>query len=98
MENLRKDIAKVDEKLDKVVEDISEIKVVQASQAMDLKHHIARTAANEIRIETIENRLVPVFELKNRIDVAFMLLGKVATGLGLLFAGIKAVETLLKLL
>jgi DNA repair ATPase RecN len=98
VDNLRKDVARVEEKLDKVADELSQIRVVQAEQASDLKYHIQRTSMNEQRIETVENRLIPVFELKNRIDGVFLILGKAATGLGLIFAGIKAVETVLKYL
>lgn len=96
MEELKKSVARIEDKLDKVVEDQSQIKVTQASQAADLKHHIQRTRLNEARIETVEERLIPVVELKNKIDGAFLLLGKVATGLGLLFSAVKVIEVLVK--
>ena len=98
MDDLKKTVARIEMKLDKVVEDQSQIKVIQAGQAADLKYHIARTELNEARIETVEDKLLPLVELKNKFDGAFLLIGKVGTGLGLIFGAIKAVETVLKML
>jgi hypothetical protein len=98
VEDLKKSVARIEEKLEKIADDQSKIKIVQVEQAADLKYHIARTDAAEYRIETIEERLVPVFELKSRIDGGFLLLGKIGTGLGLIFAAIKALETVLGML
>ena len=98
MEDLKKSVARIEEKLDKVIEDQSQIKVIQASQAADLKHHIARTDASEHRIQTVEDKLLPLIEIKHKFDGAFKLIGMCGTGLGLIFAAVKAVETVLKML
>ena len=76
---------KLEEKLDKIADDISDMKVVQASQAVDLKYHIKRT-------DQIENSLVPLMEKKLQLDGIFKLMGMVGSGLGLLIGAIKAAE------
>lgn len=63
---------KLDEKLDKIGEDISEIKVVQAEQAVDLKYHIRRT-------DQIEEKLLPLVATKNKIEGAFKVIGMIAS-------------------
>lgn len=91
MEKIEKSVERIEEKLDKVSEDLSQIKVVQASQAADLKYHIKRTTQ-------IEEQLLPLVELKHKFDGAFLLVGKIATGLGLIFGAIKAIETVVSYL
>lgn len=98
MENLKKSMDRVEEKLDRVSEDLSQIKVVQASQAADLKHHIARTDLNEDRIYSLEERLLPLVEIKHRFEGAFRMIGMCGTIMGLIFAAVKAIETLVNLL
>lgn len=98
MDDLKKTVLRIEYKLDKVIEDQSQIKSVQASQAADLKYHIARTDASEARIELVEEKLLPLIEIKHRFDGIFMLLGKIGSGLALLFGAVKAIETALLLL
>lgn len=97
MSELKKAIIDANDKLDKITEDISEIKVVQASQAADLRYHIKRSDQNEARIEMVEDRLLPLIETKNKVDGAFKMLGITGTILGLFFAGIKAIQALSEL-
>lgn len=91
---LKEQLENAQEKLDKISEDIAEIKVVQAEQAADLKHHIRRSDMNEQRIETVENKLIPLIETKNKIEGAFKLIGVVATGLGLTLGFLKVLMEL----
>ena len=98
MDDLKKTVLRIEYKLDKVIEDQSQIKNVQISQAADLKYHIARTTASEDRIELVENKLLPLIEIKHKFDGAFLLIGKIGSGLGLLFGAVKALEAVLKML
>lgn len=95
MEDIKKSITRIETKLDVIVEDQSQIKITQAEQAKDLKYHIMRTDLSESRISIVEERLLPLVELKHRFDGMFQLLGKVGAGLGLLFAAVKSIETLI---
>lgn len=93
--DIKKDLERFENKLDKVAEDLSSIKLVQVEQAADLKHHIARTKASEQRIELIEEKLLPLVEIKHRFEGAFRFLGMAATVLGVIFGAVKAAETLI---
>jgi DNA repair ATPase RecN len=97
VEELKKSVERVEEKLDKVSEELSQIRVVQAEQAADLKHHIRRTEASEVRIEMVEERLLPLVEFKHKLDGAFLLIGKIGSGLALIFAAVKTIEVLMEL-
>lgn len=70
---------KLEHKLDKISEDIAEIKIVQAEQAKDLKYHIRRTDLSEDRLEHIEAKILPILETKHKLDGAFKLIGIVAS-------------------
>jgi len=62
------------EKLDKIVNDIADIKVTNAIQTEQLKEHIRRSDLLEIRVEQVDKRFDPIEEfVKNT-----MFLGKVA--------------------
>lgn len=90
MEDLKKNVAKIDEKLDVVTEKLSQISIIQAEQATDLKYHIKRT-------DQIEDKLLPLVDIKHKFDGAFKLIGMCGTGLGLIFGAVKAVEIIIKL-
>lgn len=79
---MEKKLDKIEEKLDKVLEDVSEIRVVQAEQAKDLKYHIKRSDLNEHRIEMVEEKLLPLIAIKNRFDGAFKVVGILSTIVG----------------
>lgn len=51
---------KTEEKLDKIAEDIVEIKVTLAEQAQQLKHHIYRSDLNEENIELLRTEVKPL--------------------------------------
>jgi iron uptake system EfeUOB component EfeO/EfeM len=48
------------EKLDKIVDDITEIKVTLAKQAEQLEHHIYRTDLAEDHIKALEDKISPI--------------------------------------
>ena len=89
---------KLEEKLDKIAEDIGEMKVVQASQAKDLKYHIMRTDLSETRINTIEDRLMPLIKIKTKIEGTFQFLGVVGACCGFVFSAVKFAEFILQYL
>lgn len=95
MDDLKKTVLRIEYKLDKVIDDQSQIKTVQASQAADLKYHIARTDASEARIELVEEKLLPLIEIKHRFDGIFMLFGKVISGIAFVFGAVKAAEAVI---
>lgn len=59
---------KLEEKLDKISEDLADIKITQVEQAKDLKYHIKRT-------DQIENKLMPLVVVKHKLDGAFKVIG-----------------------
>lgn len=63
---------KLEEKLDKISDDLAEIKVTQAEQAKDLKYHIKRT-------DQIEYKLIPLVVTKHKMDGAFKVIGIIAS-------------------
>lgn len=79
---------KLEEKLDKISVDLGEIKVVQAEQAADLKYHIKRT-------DQIENKLLPLVDIKTKFDGACTFIGKCGVVGGFIFGAIKAIETVI---
>ena len=98
MEDLKNSVAKIGEKVDAIREDISDIKLVQVSQAADLKYHIMRTTLSEQRLQLMEDKLLPLVTTKNQFDGAFKFLGKCGSVAGFIFGALKAVEFLLKLI
>ena len=105
MEDLRRILDRMEDKLDSLNVELGEIRLVQNEQALvqvdqaaDLKHHIYRTDLSERRIELVENKLIPLIELKSKLDGAFKLIGIVSSGLGLIFGLAKAIEIGIKLI
>lgn len=65
---MEKRFDKIENKLDKISEDLSSIKITQTEQAVDLKYHIKRTTQ-------IEEKLLPLVEAKNKLDGVFKAIG-----------------------
>lgn len=91
VQDLKKSVARIEEKLDKIGDDQSQIRVVQAEQAADLKYHIKRT-------DQIEEQLLPLVEIKTKFDGMFLLIGKIGSGITLFFGAVKAIETIMSYL
>lgn len=53
---MEKQLDKLEGKVDQVLEQISEIKVVQAEQAVDLKYHIKRTNDLQLIVEPLHKK------------------------------------------
>lgn len=94
MEDLKRLLERMDEKIEDVRSDISEIKVVQGKQASDLEHHIFRTGIAEQRIEMLQVQLDPLSKFHMKVEGAFKLIGIVATGLGLIVGAGKIILAL----
>ena len=88
-------VIKIDEKLDKVSEEIAEIKVVETKQAADLEHHIFRTNLAEQRIEMLHSQIQPLSKFHTQVNTVFKIIGVVGTVLGLVIGAGKIVVSLL---
>ena len=95
MEDLKRMVIKIDEKLDKVSEEIAEIKVVETKQAADLEHHIFRTNLAEQRIEMLHSQIQPLSKFHTQVNTVFKIIGVVGTVLGLVIGAGKIVVSLL---
>jgi uncharacterized protein (UPF0335 family) len=72
------------DKLDKIIETLSEMKVVQATQASDLSHHIKRTDLLEERIEQFRAEIKPVVDHVAGIKFLGKIVGITGTVVGIL--------------
>lgn len=84
----------VEAKLDKIAEDIAEIKVIQAEQAADLKHHIYRTDLNEETIQILRKQVEPVLKSHERINGVLKFFGAIAVVAGIVKAVVEVVNLL----
>jgi hypothetical protein len=98
VEDLRRILERLEQNLDDVKSDLGEIKVVQAEQAADLKHHIFRTDLAEARIEMLQSEINPLSKAYERCKGVFIAVGIISSGLGLIFTAVKAIEFILKIL
>jgi len=89
MDDLKKLLEKMDEKLDKVSTDITDIKVVQSAQASDLKHHIFRTDLAERHITALEAGIKPIEKHVSQLNGVLKLLGIIGIFAGIAKAGIE---------
>lgn len=76
-------LERVEDKTDKILDRISSIDVTLGEQHKQLEHHIYRTGLNEDRIRTIENKLVPLVEQKNKIEGVLKFVGILASIAGI---------------
>ena len=92
MDQLKQIVLNLDDKISKTQEDISDIKQILAGQAVDLKYHIHRTNLAEDRLDILQNETRKNTVFRDRVEWTFKLIGIGCTGLGLLFAGVKALD------
>jgi cob(I)alamin adenosyltransferase len=85
---------KTDEKLDKIVEDISEIKVTLAGQAADIKYHIKRTDLAEEHLRKLEDELKPVQKHVEQLNGILKAVGGLAVLASIIKAGIEVAKFL----
>jgi tetrahydromethanopterin S-methyltransferase subunit G len=88
---VEKRLDKIEEKLDKVLEEVSSINVTMARNTADLEYHIKRT-------DLLEDQFKPIHTAYNRAEGIFKAIGVIGTVVGLVFAGIKAIEIVSSLL
>lgn len=79
------------EKLDKVAEDIAEIKNVQVAQAADLKHHIYRTDLAEQHLRKLEEEFKPVQKHVALVNAGLKIVGAITTFFGLIIGFAKVI-------
>ena len=78
-------------KLDRIADDITEIRVTQGSQATDLAHHIRRTDLLEDRVEQLAVSIEPVKAHVQQVRGVGIFLGVVLTVIGIAAALLKLV-------
>lgn len=88
-ELLRAEMGRVHDKLDDVKAHTSAIDVTLASQAADLKHHIARTDALEKRVEQVAKSIEPIQTHVTMVRGVGAGLGVLTTVLGAIAAAFK---------
>lgn len=80
---------RLEQKLDKVVEDISKINITLVAQHHNLKEHMRRSQANEQAIEIIKDELIPVQKHVNGLNYVLKAVGVVTVIIGLVTAILK---------
>ena len=82
----------MEDKLDKILDDLTEIKLVQAENTLVLKEHARRSGASESRISIVEALAEKTYALLNKhlafLQGAIWLLSGLAAIIGVIFAGI----------
>jgi hypothetical protein len=74
-----------DEKLDRIMDDLTEIKIVQAEQHMTLKEHTRRSSASEARITIVEALAAKTWTALQKHFAYLKGLGSISLGLGVLY-------------
>lgn len=69
---------KLEEKLDKIVDNLISIDKTLVKQEAELSEHILRTTFAEKRLEHIENDILPIKVHVNKVQGAFQLLGVIS--------------------
>ena len=68
-------ISKLLDKHDKIAEDIGEIKILQAKQEENIRHHIYRTELNEHNLELLRDQVKPIEQHVKYLHGALKFLG-----------------------
>lgn len=68
-----------DQKIDKILEEITEIKITMAKNTSSLEDHMRRTELNEQRLEKFEEKLVPVITHVEKITFAWKVIATIGT-------------------
>lgn len=77
---MKDELLRIESKIDKITDSLSEIKIIQAAQATDLKYHIKRT-------DLLEQKLEPIEDHVSKMHGALKLIGIIAL-LGGILGGI----------
>lgn len=86
---MEKRFDKLEEKLDKVLEEVGSINVTLARNTSDLEYHIKRTDLAEKHIQSLEAQVIPLKKKEAMIEGVFKLIGAIATALGLTIGAAK---------
>ena len=76
----------IDTKVDRIQEDITEIKVTMAVNTESLKQHMNRTLHNEAMLDTLKKELTPVHEHVLKVNFLVSVLGAVGITIGVLYS------------
>lgn len=71
------EIGKIDDKVDTLQSDLSDIKLNIEKNTNDLDYHIKRTALNEARLEALQEQLKPLSSWYNTIGNILKIFGAV---------------------
>lgn len=82
----------MEKKLDKIADDMADIKIDIAEIRKDINYHIMRTDIAESRIEMLRNELRPVEVHVERMNGALKLLGVLSLIAGLIAAVAKIIQ------
>lgn len=100
LERIESKVDKIDEKQDAQTSELNQIKVVQASQAVVLEHHVKRTDLAEEHIsllnkkqdneiKALQNELRPIQRERAMVKGAMKLGGAAIAAIGVLFGFVK---------
>ena len=92
------DFNRIDEKIDKVQEDVNEIKLILARNTASLEEHMKRTAIAEERIEIVQEQLSTQIEPIKRHVIMVNTGMKVLAALGAILLFLNELGILSKLL
>jgi hypothetical protein len=70
---------KMDQKLDRIEDKISNIDVTLAKQAKDLEHHIYRTDLAEEQIKLVKEEIQPIKKHVALMDASLRIIGAIAS-------------------
>lgn len=81
---------------DKIIEEIGNIKEVQARQEVHLEEHIRRTELNEKAVEELKNALQPVQKHVSQVETTLKIIGGAFSAITLIGGAILAIIQLIK--
>jgi predicted nucleic acid-binding Zn-ribbon protein len=86
---MKDQLDKIEAKVEKIEDSISNIDVTLARQAKDLEHHIYRTSLAEENIELLRTELQPVKKHVALVDAGLKLVGALASATAFVLGVVK---------
>jgi archaellum component FlaC len=86
---MKDQLDKIEAKVEKIEDSISNIDITLAKQAKDLEHHIYRTSLAEENIELLRTELQPVKKHVALVDAGLKLVGALASATAFVLGVIK---------
>jgi hypothetical protein len=86
---MKDQLDKIEAKVEKIEDSISNIDVTLARQAKDLEHHIYRTSLAEENIELLRTELQPVKKHVALVDAGLKLVGALASAAAFVLGVVK---------